>query len=445
MKTLIVMRHGEAMPLLPGQQDADRSLTKAGTMALEVRLPHMLGLLKARGRTAELWTSRATRARQTAELLEKALKGRRITLKNGIEELDSLWKQDIDEFVADLFATEAKLVFAVGHIPLIEDVVEELTDSTLSFSPGSLGCLEVNLDDMDARDVFSFDDSARLLWFVQGPDVEPWEPLAQLQKALTKTAEVIEGRREAFFANPSDIETIHRFRTNTRTLRSLVAFIKPWQKAKENAELQTTLRDIVRHTSRLRELDVFEKHARSNPDSSPELLAFCSREASAERAKVLQILRSKKVAKSFEKAMAVAKAVTWKRRIAKGGLSKDAIRARFDSMVESVSADLATVRLADAEHTHDVRKRAKRVRYVSELNEDILGADAVDIAKGMTAHQDNLGAVCDARANIRLINEFMQSPLTGTVAWELALMRAQNETFLFDALKANEAREFAQP
>jgi CHAD domain-containing protein len=262
--------------------------------------------------------------------------------------------------------------------------------------------------------------------------------MVQLQKTISKTAETIEERRKAFFENPSDIETIHRFRTNSRTLRSLLAFIKPWQNSAQNAETQSILRDIVRHTSRLRELDVFEKQARANSGSSPELLSFCKAEAAAERSTVLQVLKSKHITKAFERSMESAKNIAWKKRILRHGLPESVVRARFDTLIESVSADLAHIRLSDAEQTHDVRKRAKRARYVSEFNVGVLGTDAVEIAKDMTAHQDILGDVCDARANIRLINEFLERDLPEAIVWELTLMRAQNETFLYGTLRDNE-------
>lgn len=258
--------------------------------------------------------------------------------------------------------------------------------------------------------------------------------LVQLQGALAGKAEEIEGRREALFANPEDIETTHRFRTRIRALRSLVAFVKPWQNAEQNAETQALLKEIVGHTSRLRELDVFEDQVCSNPGSSPELVKLCKREASAERAKVLKILKSKRVTKSFERAMDLAKHVGWKKRYVKNGLPKDVARARFDAMIESVGSDLTNLKLSDEELTHDVRKRAKRARYVAENCDDVLGADAVSIAKGMEAHQDSLGDVCDARANIRLISEFLQLDLPERVVWELNLLRAQHETYLYGML-----------
>ncbi|MDO4796868.1 MAG: CHAD domain-containing protein [Coriobacteriales bacterium] len=265
--------------------------------------------------------------------------------------------------------------------------------------------------------------------------------LVRMQEALTQKAEAVERHREDFFANPEDIETIHHFRTNTRSLRSYVAFVKPWQKAKQNGETQAILKEIVRHTSRLRELDVFEKQARSDPDSSPEFLEFCGQEASQERAKVLKILLSKRTMRAFERAMELAKSVEWKKRYAKHGLPQSMVRARFDDMVESVGFDLATLRLCDAERTHDVRKRAKRVRYVAEGLGDLLGEDAVGIAKGMEAHQDDLGDVCDARVNIGLVGELLRRDLPEAVAVDLNLTRARNEVFLYETLRKRVAQD----
>ena len=241
MKTLVVMRHGKAMPPAPGQQDIDRTLTEAGVYALEERLPRMLRLLETRGTAVQIWTSPAKRARQTAELLEKALEERGVEIDEKMEAHECLWDQDVNAFLDELRLSDAEFVFAVGHIPFAEDVVEELTDSTPAFSTGALACLELQLVHEDSPDTMAMQDKAKLLWFAQGPVAADWDTLVQLQKAITKTAEVIEDRRAAFFADPKDIETIHCFRTNIRTLRSLIAFIKPWQDKEENAEVQALL------------------------------------------------------------------------------------------------------------------------------------------------------------------------------------------------------------
>ncbi|MDO4805940.1 MAG: CHAD domain-containing protein [Coriobacteriales bacterium] len=273
-----------------------------------------------------------------------------------------------------------------------------------------------------------------------GPAASDWDTLLQLQATIAQTAEAIEERRAAFVANPNDVETIHRFRTKTRTLRSLIAFIKPWHNKEQNAQAQAILKEIVGYTSRLRELDVLEKHVRANPGSSSKLIAFCAKEAADERAKVLKALMSKRVTRLFQKAMFFAKSIRWKKRYAELGLSASVARARFDALVESVRADLADLDLSDAEQTHDVRKRAKRARYVAEFCGDVLGSDAVDVAKSMNVHQDTLGDVCDARANIRLLSEFLKRDLPKSVARELIHMRTHNEALLRSALKAAGAK-----
>lgn len=409
-------------------------------MALDARLPYMLRLIETRGHAVQIWSSPARRARQTAGLLAKALRASGILLEKKIELHKCLWEQDVDAFLDELRGSKADFVVAVGHIPFAENIVDDLTGATPLFSTGAMGCLEVHFADSNAQDILATQDKARLLWFAQGPVSADWDTLVQLQAAMTTTAEAIEDRRKAFFANPKDIETIHRFRTNIRTLRSFVAFIKPWQNAEQNAETQALLKEIVGYTSLLRELDVFEKQVRANPDSSPQLITFCSKEASAERAKVLKILSSKRVTKAFERAMSSAKNVIWKKRFTKFGLPKSVVRARFDALIESVKADLAVLKLTNEERTHDVRKRAKRARYVAEFNAGILGSDALDIAKGMMAHQDSLGDVCDARANIRLIDEFLRRDLPKPVVKDLARMRKQNAVFLRKALKADKEK-----
>ncbi len=139
--------------------------------------------------------------------------------------------------------------------------------------------------------------------------------------------------------------------------------------------------------------------------------------------------------------MSLARSVTWKKSLNQRGISEKKIRARFDAMVAELEGELADLKLSDVERTHDVRKRAKRVRYAAENFKEILGDEAPAIAKGMTSHQDNLGAVCDARVNIALINEFLERNIPEHVAWELTLLRAQNETFLYSALRDDAASD----
>ena len=440
-KNLVLVRHGKALPLSDGQQDIDRPLSEAGVRSLKASLPHQLAMLDDDVKTVEVWSSPALRAIQTAKLLEGALGKRKVRIDGDIRECESLWAQDEDAFIADLRTSTADTVFAVGHNPFVEDVANSLADAEIPCATGGLVCLSLDLPGAAEGETPSETGEARLLWFAQGPVSQRWKTLVKLEEAIADAADTVESRREAFFDDPDDIETLHKFRVSIRTLRSLIAFVKPWQDVRQNAATQSDLREIVGYTSKLRELDVFAEQARKNPSSSEDLVAFCEHEAERERERVITALKSKRLTRKLKHALSLARSVTWKKSLNQRGISEKKIRARFDAMVAELEGELADLKLSDVERTHDVRKRAKRVRYAAENFKEILGDEAPAIAKGMTSHQDNLGAVCDARVNIALINEFLERNIPEHVAWELTLLRAQNETFLYSALRDDAASD----
>lgn len=434
-KNLVLVRHGKALPLSDGQQDIERSLSEAGIRSLKASLPYQLSLLEKDIKSVEVWSSPALRALQTAELLVNALGKRKVRIDGGIQEHESLWTQDENAFFAELRACESDTIFVVGHNPFVEDVANGLADAKIPCATGALVCLSVALPDIAEDQPPSATGDVRLLWFAQGPISQRWKTLVKLEEIIADAADTVESRREAFFDNPEDIETLHKFRVSIRTLRSLIAFVKPWQNAQQNVATQTDLRDIVRYTSKLRELDVFAEQARESASSSEELAEFCELEAARERERVISALKSKRLTRKLKRSLSLARSITWKKCLDQSGLSERKIRARFDAMVTELEDEISDLKLSDVERTHDVRKRAKRVRYAAENFKEILGEDAPSVAKGMTSHQDNLGAVCDARVNIALINEFLERDIPERIAWELTLLRAQNETFLYSALK----------
>ncbi|MBR0405944.1 MAG: CHAD domain-containing protein [Eggerthellaceae bacterium] len=440
-KNLVLVRHGKALPLSDGQQDIDRSLSEAGIRSLKASLPHQLSMLKEGTCSVEVWTSPALRAIQTAELLYWALAKRNVNINGDIQEYESLWTQSESEFLADLRACKADTVFAVGHNPFVEDLAKSLVGAEIPCATGALVCLSLDFPDIAEDQSPATVDNSRLLWFAQGPISQRWKTLVKLEEIIAAAADSVDSKRKAFFDDPDDIETLHKFRVSIRTLRSLIAFVKPWQDAKQNAAIQSDLREIVGYTSKLRELDVFAQQARESTSGSEDLAVFCELEASCERERVISALKSKRLTRKLKRALSLARSLSWKKRFNKRGLSERKIRARFDAMISELEDELSDLKLSEVERTHDVRKRAKRVRYAAENFKDILGDDAPGIAKGMTSHQDNLGAVCDARVNISLINEFLERDIPEHVAWELTLLRAQNETFLYSALRDDAASE----
>ena len=153
---LVLVRHGKAEKGF-GKFDIDRELTDAGLAALEAAYPRTFALLE--GESPVIWTSPATRARQTAEVVADALG----IAHADMEEHDCIYAQDDDILLAELDASDDECVIVVGHIPMMEDLVYDLTGISLDFSTGAAAALELTGQVLKP---------AKLLWFVQGPKRE---------------------------------------------------------------------------------------------------------------------------------------------------------------------------------------------------------------------------------------------------------------------------------
>ncbi len=430
-KTLILMRHGKAQRASEDMLDMERRLTEAGKRSLIATLPNSLGLMSCQQDSkVEVWSSPAARAEQTARLMQKACKRVGIDVDSDIKGIDALWTQDIESFCEAVKSTDSDTIIAVGHNPFIEDVTKKLTGSHIVFATGAFAAISIPKSEEEAADK-----SGRLLWFAQGPISQRWKTLVQMESILAEAADTIIERLEGFYNDPNDIETMHKFRVSIRTLRSLLAFTAPWQDANQNKDVQAELKEIVGETSHLRELDVLSEQAQEMEDASAELVQFCGMQAYAEREHVMKVLASKRIVKKLNHVVEELHNVKWRKRVNAEGLESAVIRERFIEVAAELEQELAQLDLADVELTHDVRKSAKRVRYDAENFKSLIGDDAVDIAKSMTTYQDDLGAICDARVNIDIINELPLEQLPEPVAWDLSLLRARNETFLYSTLR----------
>ena len=415
-KTLVLMRHGKAQPRDLGIPDDERTLTRAGTRALAARLPQNLRLWGKRARTA-VWTSPAVRCRQTADALVTALRARGERVPDPLDRA-FLHDQDIDAFLADVAQADADCVVCVGHNPFIEEATELLCGARIHFRPGALAAFELAEDPTDGDPSSSL---AQMIWFVQGTPVDGWSTLCDLEDVIVGAHERMEGRLAAFLADPDDVETLHKLRVSIRTLRSLLKFAAPFHRAADARAVQQDLRSIVVPTSRLRELDVLADEARQMEPPSEDLVAACLEMRAAERDRVLAILASGDAKRALDR---VASAV-------------EAVARRFADMEAGIDRKLATTDLAAAEATHDLRKCAKRVRYAAENYAAFLDADEARAAsERMKAVQDELGALCDARVNVGIIDEFPRKGLPDQALRDLDALEAKSRYFIATKLRA---------
>ena len=435
-KTLVLVRHGKAAARTPGSPDALRSLTAAGKRSLAAWLPRSRELLGDAAENAVIWTSGALRTQETAEIVAETFGVR------AVEERPCLTECDLGAFLEDLSDAEEECVVAVGHNPFVEDVVARLTGAAVPCSPGSV--VAIGLTDRDAAATAGSEadspwfggwtgaegEKARLLWFVQGPRSSCWKALCELDEMLGHQAKRTEKRLAGFLGDPNDVEALHDFRVAARTLRSLLSFCKPFLKRSAWRKADRRLSRAVGLTSRLRDLDILIEDAEAMNPPAVDLLAACRSERDRACVRVVRALGSKKAGRDVARVCAAARLMPWRESVEAGGLASEEVALRFARMVDRFGVRMADADYVDEEATHDLRKQAKRLRYAAENVPGLPKEEAGDIARLMREVQDELGALCDARVRVAIIEAFPTARLSADALRDLDILKAKSLEFI---------------
>ena len=137
MKTMYVLRHGQAAPEVRSKPDYDRALTLRG----EAEVASTARYLAERQRAPSLiLASSALRARTTAELCANALAG-----PPRLELVDALYLAEPSTYLSELAArAEAhQTVMVVGHNPGLEELVLLLGSRSEHLATASLAEIEL--------------------------------------------------------------------------------------------------------------------------------------------------------------------------------------------------------------------------------------------------------------------------------------------------------------
>jgi phosphohistidine phosphatase len=132
MKTLYVLRHGQAAPEGEGGSDRERALTLRGRAEVQRTAQYLSERAKA---PSLILASSATRARETAELCVAALPAPALLVT-----LNGLYLAEPPSYLAAL-ATRAEphaAALVVGHNPGLEALIYVLTDRSEHLATASL-------------------------------------------------------------------------------------------------------------------------------------------------------------------------------------------------------------------------------------------------------------------------------------------------------------------
>lgn len=386
---LVLVRHAKTQTRSLELADRDRQLTRAGRRSVEARFPVTLRLVEdVSAADLKVWSSPALRALQTAEVVARVLG------IDGIEVKESLYTQDAERFEAEL-VEESGCVIAVGHNPFMEELCGRLDGMVQSMKPGAMAAFA-----FEAGGIATLA-GARLEWFVQGPRAENWQTLVDVEDGISDAAKRIERCGAELLENPDDPESLHQYRISLRVMRSLLGFLRPYCKRGILKGEMRAIKKLQDPTSRLRELDMLLAALDSQTDEAGMVRAECSEEREA----FIEQFGSEATQRSLRRVVKRVRELPWRRAVWQCGIEPDELVGRVNEMRAAYEVEMARVDYDDQEAVHDVRKRAKALRYVTRELADCLPDNAGSTNVRAKAVQDKLGELCDCWNNAQLLVE----------------------------------------
>ena len=211
-----------------------------------------------------------------------------------------------------------------------------------------------------------------------------------------------------FLNNPYAGDTVHKFRGDTRKLRSVLNLLKKRIANENYQELNQPLRDFGMLFSNLREYDVLiemcSNVAKEHSDLSShyrELFSHLHSERYDEMYKVLNIIAEQGTGERMEKVLNAARGIEFDTNDLNGHIEKRLVKRYKKLMTGYNSLDSNNY-----ERVHQIRKDGKKLRFSAKYLGKETSLDHKKMEKEAKAVQDELGEATDAHVNHTLLNNF---------------------------------------
>ena len=430
VKMLVLVRHGAPEATSPTGSDLDRRLTDSGARSLRAAYPRTFALL-GDNPSVSVWSSPAVRALETADVVAAAV---------GVEDIEvrqSLYAQDGAAFVAELEASDAPCVIAVGHAPFVDTMAARLVGSCPSFGKGTVAAIDLP-EGPSGR--------GNLRWYVAGPECASWEELAIVERALAASADDLVVRAKAFLGASDEPERLLEFRVAIRRVRSLLQFLEPWQAKNQNRRCEHVLKELQVAYARMRALDILSEAVDGLVESGELgenclLPMACAKERALECSSLVTLMRKRHASKDLKRLAHDLASLSWKSKVAEHGLTAEDFRARFDAEFNEVDEDLFGLDLRDGDAVYVARRDTKEMRYVAERLGEVLGPERAQMSEALDEIQRELGALSDARSNKQLAEECAKSPRFRGVRADLGVVARDQAEVVSAITSGMERRE----
>ena len=158
----------------------------------------------------------------------------------------------------------------------------------------------------------------------------------------------------------------------------------------------------------------------------------------------MELVRKKSLVKKLDALVEELSGFRWKKSVLVRGLSEEDLRSRFDEELDALDQALFGLDLSSANAVYDARRDAKELHYVANRLGVVLGDERAQMSQYMDEIQRDLGALCNARTNATLADEFRHSPRFRGVRADLGVAgRDQSEVVsaIVSGMKRREASD----
>ncbi|WP_040471729.1 CHAD domain-containing protein [Lentilactobacillus kisonensis] len=233
--------------------------------------------------------------------------------------------------------------------------------------------------------------------------------MKSVQQVLAEKFNLIQTELIRFQNNPYSIDRVHDLRVSIRTLRGLFKFLKQEIPQTTFEDIDQTLSDAAMIFGPLRELDVLISQASSfayaHPDSQSDYQSLFQdfhdkREAAMHQvlaaASQQQLMADLDNIEEHLKTLAFDKTTDWHKYIVRE------LKRRTDKVIRNYDR----LDFNNYGRVHQIRKKAKTVRYAATTFADFAPKLANKVGKKAKAIQDESGRITDAHVNDGLLRQF---------------------------------------
>jgi phosphohistidine phosphatase SixA len=415
---IVLVRHGKAVELSYEPDDSKRELTKKGRKEIIKSIPYLKEKLN-HGQKVLIWTSNASRALQTAQVIAKELDIDNILM------FDFIYTGEYASFIDELKnIDDDTTLLVVGHEPYLSSWGKKMYDVRIPFRKGSMAGFKI---------INKAPLKAELIWLLHPSVRDTKKSLDNNDSNFMKKdyklvmidmIDEISDMIYQYCQYPEDIESVHQLRVSIRKTRSLLSFIKPILNGEEYSSYQSELKEIADRFSYIRELDVIFEQWKSILDKNKEL-SNCNaltevlrREREKEKAELCDYVYGNSI---YDKLNNVLHWIdSWDENVDSGNQFQNFIMKRFEKWNKDVVDAMKCMDYKDLDEIHSIRIKYKKIRYV-QSNINLLNNNKFMHLSDLKSMQDNLGKICDTYVNISILQKLKSIYNTNDINYETGI------------------------